>query len=363
MTLHYGPSIAKSGLVFAYDSANTQKSWKGKPTVNILTSGTGFDAAAERSGTSYPFAAADITSYILANWSASNDKISISFEGKRDYVAGGTGGGQDGYPVMYIYFTDWTWSAAVATAAYDWTYASVNNITMPNPAGKTIYFSVYHMNYSDRGLSYSRKHQIEFGEFATPFVNGTRSNTQAILDLTGNNTITASSLTYASDNTFSFNGTNNYIGIADNVNTRFPHNIPWTIQIATTIKSFTNSYPGLLIKGNSAASGVIVYFTNSGQVFFKHNNAQTQACSYIMNQPFMLTLTHNGTGTVNAYKDGVFTSQMASMVSTESSSDLVLGKGDEFGNSVIHSFFKYSRELSASEVAQNFAALRGRFGI
>ena len=37
---------------------------------------------------------------------------------------------------------------------------------------------------------------------ATPFVAGTRSNTQAVIDLTGLNTVTANSLTYSSDNTF-----------------------------------------------------------------------------------------------------------------------------------------------------------------
>jgi hypothetical protein len=38
------------------------------------------------------------------------------------------------------------------------------------------------------------------------FVNGTRPNTESIEDLTNNNTITATSLTYASYGTFSFNG-------------------------------------------------------------------------------------------------------------------------------------------------------------
>jgi hypothetical protein len=46
--------------------------------------------------------------------------------------------------------------------------------------------------------------QVEPGSFATPFINGTRSNTQALLDLTNNSTITATSLTYASDGSFSF---------------------------------------------------------------------------------------------------------------------------------------------------------------
>lgn len=47
---------------------------------------------------------------------------------------------------------------------------------------------------------------------ASPFTLNTRSNTQAILDVSGQgNTATATSLTYNADGTFSFNGSSNYI--------------------------------------------------------------------------------------------------------------------------------------------------------
>ena len=36
MALNHSPSIVTNGLAFAYDMANIQKSWKGKPTTNII---------------------------------------------------------------------------------------------------------------------------------------------------------------------------------------------------------------------------------------------------------------------------------------------------------------------------------------
>ena len=36
MSCHAGPNIVENGLVFCYDMNNTQKSWKGAPTTNLV---------------------------------------------------------------------------------------------------------------------------------------------------------------------------------------------------------------------------------------------------------------------------------------------------------------------------------------
>ena len=56
--------------------------------------------------------------------------------------------------------------------------------------------------------------QVEAGSVATPFVVGTRSTANNLIDLTGNNTITANSLAYNSDGTFTFAGGVNYLSVA-----------------------------------------------------------------------------------------------------------------------------------------------------
>mgnify|MGYP000279734502 CR=1 FL=1 len=37
MSLAHNPSIATNGLIMYYDMNNTQKSWKGSPTTNLIT--------------------------------------------------------------------------------------------------------------------------------------------------------------------------------------------------------------------------------------------------------------------------------------------------------------------------------------
>lgn len=190
-----------------------------------------------------------------------------------------------------------------------------------------------------------------------------RTNTQNILDITNNNSITATSLTYNADGSFVFNGSNNTINLGNTANTQFPHNSPWSLQLAVNIKSYTNTFPGLLIRGSSVSSGVILYFQNNGILYWKHNNTQTSVGSFVFNTPFVITITHDGAGVVKSYINGNFVSNGPSMVSTDTTNDLILGRADEHGNSEIYSVLKYSRELTAEEVRSNFNALRGRYNI
>tara|TARA_R110000796_G_scaffold213637_1_gene329707 strand:- start:620 stop:3748 length:3129 start_codon:yes stop_codon:yes gene_type:complete len=144
-----------------------------EPTSNLLGV-LGSDAEIERSGTSYPYYSVNITSQVLANWSTTNNEITYSYEGKRD-----SGGG---YPAGYIYFTDWSWSSSGGPQTDNWTPYS-KTATMPNPAGKTVYFAVYHMSSGSAGRSYSRKHQVEFKDHSTPFTKISRTGT--VTDVSG----------------------------------------------------------------------------------------------------------------------------------------------------------------------------------
>ena len=215
MGIHYGHGkTVNRGLVFAYDTGEIYNSYLGEPTDNLISL-AGKDSEIERSGTSYPYFSANITSLVHERWSSSNDIITMSFEGMRDYVQGGTGGGNDGYPRMYVYFTDWSWSRSFGTGAYDWTYTSSTG-AMPDPTNKSIYFAIYHMNSGNPGRSYSRKHQVEFKNRDTRFVNGSRTNTDSLLDLTGNGTIDLSNVNSFDDQGIIFDGTDDKMVMGTN---------------------------------------------------------------------------------------------------------------------------------------------------
>ena len=372
-----GPNIVNDGLVFAYDMApnpGISRSWKGAPTVNLI-SNAGGDAEIERSGTSYPYFSQNITSYVLANWSASNNKLSMSFEGKRDYSVGGTGGGGDGYPRMYIYFTDWSWASSFGSGTYDWTYFTQNNITMPDPTGKTIYFAIYHMNNGNPGRSYSRNHQVEFGTFATPFVNGTRSSTTSLLDWAGGNVMTAGTNTYNSDGTFSFTGSNGT-----------GYSLPGTnLSLnAQTIESWCYA-------SNFQQNGFIFEKTTNGAVntqyslFFNNNSGShlyyrtyglsttdlylgRSSSGVVDNAWNHVVATFDGS-TKRIYVNGVqkTSANVTGTITANTTGNAYVGTYGSFNgypfNGQISTVKVYNRALTADEVAQNFTAGRSRYGL
>jgi hypothetical protein len=152
------------------------------------------------------------------------------------------------------------------------------------------------------------------------------------------------------------------VDLGNNSITQFPHNQPWAVSLTGKIISQNTTFPGFLIKGSSAGSGVLFFYTGGNTLFIKHNNVQP-GVSVSSTQPFVITWVHNGNGTTLIYVNGDYVINGPTMASTETSNGLILGRGDAFGNVAIYNTLKYNRALSATEVAQNFNALRNRFGI
>jgi hypothetical protein len=215
--------------------------------------------------------------------------------------------------------------------------------------------------------------QFEQG-YSSPFVNGTRSNTQALLDWTGNNTITANSLTYNSDGTFSFNGSSNYSTISTFVNK------PTTsITVEAWIKPTKPSLSGTIRGGaisatNSMYLGIIdsvdggithamhwANQTSSTRLYNWNGNIPNNAWSHLVG-------TYDGS-TSRAYLNGVEIWSIA-QTGTIPDATYVLGTYGPTGADGVHTFNGvlpsgriYNISLTAAEVQQNFQALRGRYGI
>jgi hypothetical protein len=389
MSLGHGAKIVTDSLVFAYDMGGKQ-SFKGKPTTNIIAD-AGKNCAAEYSGSSYPFVNQNITSQVQAAWSSSNPTFSMQFEGYRDYVGGGSGGGNDGYPVMYIYFTDWSWSTTISRTTYDWSYTG-KSFTMPDPTGKSVYFAIYHMNSGNRGRSYARNFQIEHNAFPTTFVNGTRSNTEAIIDWAGKNNISPVDLIYTSDNKFIFNGLGetdgsplgSYIPIPTSVSTTNPSTKPNGVTYDFWIKADTDAPDRMgLIVGSGTINHIEIYssgkyfrteavtqngysfgsggFPNSCRGVWSHfsivfaNNETNRPVRWYQNGELFYTHSNMGSGTdVNQYFQP---SRLGSATGSGSYLYAPSFKGE------FPVFKSYDKTLTDQEIKQNFNALRGRFGI
>ena len=197
-----------------------------------------------------------------------------------------------------------------------------------------------------------------------PDMNVTRSNTQAIVDLTGNNTLTANSLTYASDGTFSFNGSNDKLTL--NTNTIISGTSDYTIDAA-----FKTSAAGTdFIFGNygvaSGASGGLEYYVYQSKL----NNyiaGNTQSATTLnLNQWYIASVTRSGS-TITHYLNGIADGSGTNAASISATNPFTIGNGHDYTSEAfggtIGAIKVYNRALSAAEVAQNFQALRGRYGI
>ena len=207
-----------------------------------------------------------------------------------------------------------------------------------------------------------------------PALNTTRSTTQAIVDLTGNNTLTATSLTYTNDGTFNFAGSSyanvNYNAILDLTNV--VSLCAWVKYTASTNvacieKSNNNTHYQLQIFSSAQGSGL-----GGELVFMLQPNASNWVVATVAsndnNWHYVVGTYDRYSTTAKIYIDGVLKNTNAAITTgpTSNVSDLLIGSRSGIAAGMggsIPVVKIYNRVLTAAEVAQNFNALRGRYGV
>ena len=367
-----GPNIITDGLVFGYDTGHgisdndtATRFYKGEPTSNLLQSTT-----IERSGdgSTYSYYGENIDSLVQSQWSSSNNKLTLSFEGKRDYVGGGTGGGNDGYPRFYIYFTDWSWASSVATDAYDWT--KVHQIaTMPDPTGKSVRFNIYHMNNTNPGRSYSRNHQIEFKPRKTPFILGDRSSTDSLIDLKKSTNIDLSNVSFDSTGQPEFDGTDDSISLP---NPGTSNSQGFTIELVIKPNSYSNS--PMIITPISHGIDHYVRINSSGKIgmttiLAADSSSRTHATTSTVTtgEYHHITFTYDSdTGGKVYYNNDLEYSVAPDWVAKDWEGTWMIGqRGNStyFFNGSLPVLKVYNKVLGQAEITQNFNAYKNRFDI
>lgn len=238
MGIFSGTEIVNDGLVFAYDMSNTQKSWKGQPATNLLTYSEDFSNSAWNGNlfgnwinstvTTNNITAPDGTltaDTLTGNYGKFTSSITATTSTTYTFscwlknvslvnpVLLHIAFGLNGTLVSYNNIT----TVAIASIS-DWSRFSVT-VTSPASGINQIQCGVEFGNSKTSGGTFAVAvwgAQVETGSYATPYIpsltsSSSRSTTQALLDLTNNIIPTASSLTYVSNNTFSFNGSTDYI--------------------------------------------------------------------------------------------------------------------------------------------------------
>jgi hypothetical protein len=390
MAVGYNTSVVTSGLQLYYDMNNTSKSWKGQPATNLVT---------------YPY----------ADWTGSAFSLSYNYDATSTATQTYTTNISNPVdaPGIFRYFTGttgykfWAFRTTVPSAGtYTFSYyarlsaGSPNTLAMAQlwrdtdvdrtPTGNwnptfTSNWARYTAtstvtSYLDMFICHSGAmvggiqldlcgFQLESGTYATPFVVGSRSTTTALADLTNSNTLTANSLTYTST-AFSFNGSSNYIYGGNSSALNLTDNL--TLEAWVYISSFVN-YGGICTWGSDAGEQYNLGTTSSNTIIFSTNWPGTwyigSSTTLSTNTWYNVVATFTG-GAWKIYINGVLNNSgtfAITVLPTVSGSWLNVGMnqpgGDEFFNGQIPVAKIYNTALTADQVAQNFQALRGRYGV
>ena len=179
----------------------------------------------------------------------------------------------------------------------------------------------------------------------------------------GNNGTLVNGPSYSSTGggSIGFDGSNDYVNCGNNTTTTFAYNSPWSVQFIVKTNGFVNTYPGYIVKGSAVTSGILIFYISNGQLFWKHNNISTFITTMTFGNTYDIAITYGGSGNVMAYVNGIFTANVGTMSSTDSTNPLYLGRGDEYSKHSHYTLLKYNRALSSTEVLQNYYAGLQRF--
>ncbi len=399
MALGHSPSIVRDGLVMYYDMSNTKKSWMGAPAINRIVT-------VPLSPGVYAYASGPVaTTVIDASYQPRTvNRYTVSATINTARAAIYPPGGSLALSTPYAFSCIWKYNGTNTTSpsfvidptkglpevtgansfstytqtntslANGWTYSKAEFTLSASPTlGSILTFGIStgaDATYLNNTFDVYNI-QFEQNTYATPYVEGTRANTQAILDLTGNNTLTATSLTYAADGTFSFNGSN-YIDLpvrqiigsgAGTVSAII--NIPSAqtdyncIFSCETGADWNNLRVWLSMHGANQ-----IRFTVSSGVASSQDTYATTALSY--NVPYFITGTYDGV-TIKIYINGALDTSYSSTVIPGTFTPTLVRIGHHYSsryfNGKIYTLSTYNRALTATEVDQNFQAHRDRYGI
>jgi hypothetical protein len=389
MSVYAGPKIVTNGLVFYYDMGNTQKSWKGAPTINLLpqstrehTGGVGsyWNGIINANNTEKGFPSfkittvtndrldgfitsngGNLTSGVVYTWSADVwVPVGKTIQIRMRAISGG--GSVSGTATNIAGTNSWVRVSRTFTA----TTNTSGSIEGNEQDSVTDVYSFWIKNL-----------QLEQQPFATPFVVGTRSATQSLIEMTGNRSITINSITTPSDGKFNFSSSNsNYMTLSSSVDI---YNKSYTVS-SWIKRTASNSYHGII--GDLQFNWFQFMITSSNKLYLRYgyyDNGEKKAAlagstNIGLDYTNVVATYELGVGIklyVNGVLDGTATYPIGFGLTGGSRGPRYIGRSDNssfgttpyFFNGEINILQFHNRALTTQEVQQNFNALKGRFGI
>ena len=414
----YGKAAGTDALVFAYDTGDTRNSYKGEPTTNLATD------TPSQSGWQGTYSVVDsntktflittqqndasvgaawrtwywsVSSYIGSYITISADVEFVS-ETNCTFSNITVGQGNTGTYPTHILGSDAADRQTISTKPVEkihMTWSGVINAT--GIVGFTFWTSNVTVNGATAVLRISNV-QIEAKAHETPFVNGTRSSTQGLLDLTGNSSINLTNAGFDSNAQLDFDGTNTYIPKFTDSRFQFA-DTDLTYEVVVNFNSNPNSYQTLIgladtndyiprINLSKARSGLdmtgvlgpvymqLIDQNGSGATVRDPDlsGIDLVAGGYYHYVGIVSKPAGSSTYSVYLYRNGVLVSSTDSGKTTYDTTQGVQGSiglavGTQFGNtaSVLDGQLPvakvYNRALTAGEVLNNFNNYKSRFNL
>jgi hypothetical protein len=362
------PYIDNTGLVFAYDQSNTVRSYVGEPTTNLATNTPsqggwpGSYTVVDSATKTFDFTTSTVEwggdaswttfYYDVSAYTGQYVTISATFEyasdpNKFNFLWIGQTSGSE----TYLGYSpeadrnqkttddreDITWSGVVGSGGKVGIL-----IWMSNGTSTTVTARISNV-------------QVEVKSHATPFVNGTRSVTQGLKDLTGRSTIDLSNVSFDSNAQMTFDGTDDYVNCG-NISTQSGKITVNALVRLNTVSTFQHIVDSSSNSWHLAMLGNIPYFWN-GTTYHQTGIALSAGIWYMITGVQGITL--------DIYVNGQLSNSLNSDISI-TTNNVWIGawqSGTRPLNGNVAAIQIYNRALTASEIQQNFNAVRGRYGI
>lgn len=378
-----GTNSVNDGLVFHFDLENSAKSWKGKPTTNLIETNLlnyakDNGCTVEATGEYYQ----GMPTYRVTFNYGTLPRIRTNFS----YTNGGTYTGSIYYRVVSqgshtpkLYFREINFGASyaeVTLSSTSWTRAKITHtFTTASSTAMFLLYQATSSSTSDTVIEFAMP-QTEVSDIATKFVNGVRLNTASIIDVSPTkSTITAANLTYRQDDTPTFDGTNDYFTLQDQA---IPiYDSSYTIE-AWIKRSVTGANHGIIGDLQYDWFGLRITSANKVYIIQRQSNPEINSLtgtSNIGTDWTHVTVVFNITSGMSIYVNGNLDATNTNLyyfgLTTNNRGPKYIGRNDSssFGSSTyyfngeISNLVGYTRALTAQEVKQNFEAKRTMYDI
>lgn len=410
MAHFHSPRVVSDSLVMYYDTGNALKSYRGEPTTNLTTDTPSLNGwmggyTVENSNTKTFLLttrqdnAATTSAWRTTYWSVSayigsyvtiSANVEFVSETNCTFSSIAIGQGNTGTFPFHIEGSNAADKVSVYTKPVNrihMTWSGIINST--GIVGFTQWISNVTANGANAVLRVSNV-QIEAKNHATPFVNGTRSVTEGLLDMMGNHSINLTNVSFDSNAEMTFDGTNDSIqGIPTSYSHLNPSAIEFVVTPGTTGKKMTvGGYRHN--QGYSSPTIGMVYIETDNK-FYASVITAAEVYRFVVSTS---TIQSNRTyhvvfnkdtinGVMQMYVNGILEgtqtfnvatyAQWSSAGSFIGSNVLDIGKSNntnsgqgwsgDFLQGRLDLFKLYGKILTAQEVAQNYQAVKSRFGI